>query len=157
MGNCGAKRRAAELERRASLSDSETAGSDIYGAASGYGGGGDYVYATYCPEGIPEDVALLATAAALAAGIYVVYRQITIQAAGRKRRSLRGGADDNLNLNLTNTNNYPSFFYHGMDVVYSGRFSQFGLVWSALFSFFACYRKQLYKRVLQISSGKQYW
>jgi hypothetical protein len=129
MGNCGAKRRAAEqaalLERRASLSsnslDSESAGSDLYGAGSGYGGG-DYVYATYCPEGIPEDVALLATAAALAAGIYVVYRQITIQAAGRKRRSLRGTPGGDANNTTTDSPNYPSFFYHGMDVVYSGRF-----------------------------------
>ena len=84
MGNCGAKRRAAEkqalLERQAQLEAAGLTGAasdlintidgssaDLNGAASGYGDTG-YVYATYCPEGIPEDIALLATAAALAAG-----------------------------------------------------------------------------------------
>ena len=105
MGNCAAKRRAAEkqalLEREAAglsgltgsasntINDVEGANSDLYGAPSGYGDGG-YVYATYCPEGIPEDIALLATAAALAAGIYVIYRQITIQTKGRKRKKRSG-------------------------------------------------------------------
>jgi len=41
-----------------------------------------------CPEGIDQDIALAATAAALAVGIYVVYRQITLQTGGRKRRAL---------------------------------------------------------------------
>jgi len=103
MGNCAAKKRAAAekqalLERQSSLesglltgsastqlNEIEGASSDLYGAPSGYGDGG-YVYATYCPEGIPEDIALLATAAALAAGIYVVYRTITGQTAGRRRK-----------------------------------------------------------------------
>jgi hypothetical protein len=106
MGNCAAKRRAAEkqalLEREATglsgltgsasnrINDVDGSSSDLYGAPSGYGDGG-YVYATYCPEGIPEDIALLATAAALAAGIYVIYRQITIQTKGKKRRKRSGG------------------------------------------------------------------
>ena len=106
MGNCAAKKRAAAerqalLERQSKLdptgltgltgsassisNDIEGASSDLYGAPSGYGDGG-YVYASYCPEGIPEDIALLATAAALAAGIYVIYRQITIQTAGRRKK-----------------------------------------------------------------------
>ena len=104
MGNCAAKRRAAEkqalLERQAQLEAAGLTGSasdlintidgsssDLNGAASGYGDAG-YVYATYCPEGIPEDIALLATAAALAAGLYIIYRQIQIQTAGRRKRSL---------------------------------------------------------------------
>jgi hypothetical protein len=107
MGNCAAKRRAAEqkalLERQAQLESAgltgsasnlintiDGAGGDLHGASSGYGDTG-YVYATYCPEGIPEDVALLATAAALAAGLYIIYRQILIQTAGRrKKRSMTG-------------------------------------------------------------------
>ena len=106
MGNCAAKRRAAEkqalLERSAPreaaglngaaselINSIDGSSSDLHGAASGYGDTG-YVYATYCPEGIPEDIALLATAAALAAGLFIIYRQILIQTAGRKKRSLRG-------------------------------------------------------------------
>ena len=109
MGNCAAKRRAAEkqalLERQAQLEAAGITGSasdlintidgsssDLNGAASGYGDAG-YVYATYCPEGIPEDIALLATAAALAAGLYIVYRQIQIQTGGRRKRSLDKNRD----------------------------------------------------------------
>ena len=88
--NCGAKRRAqqqaqAHANRRigaaASSADPYSAASnsltDSTGAySSGYGAGSGYVYAMMCPEGIDQDVALLATAAALAVGIYVVYRQV---------------------------------------------------------------------------------
>ena len=92
--NCGAKKRAQALANRrlgsaaaASSVDSLNAGSALYpttadqtGAySSGYGGAGagsGYVYAMMCPEGIDQDIALLATAAALAVGIYVVYRQV---------------------------------------------------------------------------------
>ncbi len=50
---------------------------DLSGAySSGYGGNG-YIYAQTCPEGIDQDIALLATSAALAVGIYVVYRHAT--------------------------------------------------------------------------------
>ena len=86
MGNCGAKKRrqhqAAAASNRlgaagSSLTDSATASSDLSGAySSGYGGGGGYLYAMMCPEGIDQDIALLATSAALAVGIYVVYRQV---------------------------------------------------------------------------------
>ena len=92
--NCGAKKRAQALANRrlgsaaaASSVDSLNAGSALYpttadqtGAySSGYGGAGagsGYVYAMMCPEGIDQDISLLATAAALAVGIYVVYRQV---------------------------------------------------------------------------------
>ena len=86
--NCGAKRRAQQqalANRRigaaASSADPYSAASnsltDSTGAySSGYGAGSGYVYAMMCPEGIDQDVALLATAAALAVGIYVVYRQV---------------------------------------------------------------------------------
>ena len=90
--NCGAKRRALKQQQAlanrrigaaASSADPYSAASnsltDSTGAySSGYGGaaGSGYVYAMMCPEGIDQDVALLATAAALAVGIYVVYRQV---------------------------------------------------------------------------------
>jgi len=100
MGNtaCGAKRRQALANRRlgaAAAADSNIAASSQYSDTSGQyssgyggGGGGGYVYAMMCPEGIDQDIALAATAAALAVGIYVVYRQITLQTGGRKRRAL---------------------------------------------------------------------
>lgn len=88
MGNtaCGAKRRQALANRRlgaAAAADSNIAASSQYSDTSGQystgyggGGGGGYVYAMMCPEGIDQDIALAATAAALAVGIYVVYRQV---------------------------------------------------------------------------------
>ena len=90
MGNsaCGQKRRQALANRRlgaAAAADSNIAASSQYSDTSGQyssgyggGGGGGYVYAMMCPEGIDQDIALAATAAALAVGIYVVYRQVTV-------------------------------------------------------------------------------
>ena len=72
-------------------------GGDMDGALSsgyGHGGGGyasyGYVHEEECPEGIDEDLALLLTAAAIAAGAFVIYRQITIQQMGRRRRRADG-------------------------------------------------------------------
>ena len=95
MGNCAAKKRAmaaamanrrmgqaatgmsADIAGMPGANGLTAAGSDLNGAgSSGYGGG--YVYAMQCPEGIDQDIALLATAAALAVGIYVVYRQVIL-------------------------------------------------------------------------------
>ena len=88
MGNCAAKKRAmaaAMANRRMGQAAAGTsadmlgnglagAGPDQTGAySSGYG---NAIYAMQCPEGIDQDIALLATAAALAVGIYVVYRQV---------------------------------------------------------------------------------
>lgn len=92
-GSCGKKARAraaaaklAAANRRvgqaagaasnlAEISAPLTGSADLNGAAStGYG---NYIYAQSCPEGIDQDIALLATAAALAVGIYVVYRHAT--------------------------------------------------------------------------------
>ena len=89
--NCGAKRRAQKQAQQALANrriGAAASSADPYSAASnsltdstgayssGYGAGSGYVYAMMCPEGIDQDVALLATAAALAVGIYVVYRQV---------------------------------------------------------------------------------
>ena len=82
MGNCAAKKRAmaaAMANRRmgqaaAGTSADMLGNTDQTGAySSGYG---NAIYAMQCPEGIDQDIALLATAAALAVGIYVVYRQV---------------------------------------------------------------------------------
>ena len=81
MGNCAAKKRAmaaAMANRRmgqaAAGTSADMLGTDQTGAySSGYG---NAIYAMQCPEGIDQDIALLATAAALAVGIYVVYRQV---------------------------------------------------------------------------------
>ena len=73
----------------ASAADAQAAGSDVSGAFSGYGGGHGYgyIHEEECPEGIDEDLALLITAAAIAAGAFVVFRQVTIQQGGRKKRA----------------------------------------------------------------------
>ena len=47
----------------------------------GYGGYSD------CAEGINQNTALLATAAAIAVGAATLYRSITLQTMGRRRRS----------------------------------------------------------------------
>lgn len=87
--NCGAKARrraaaAAAASRRtgqaAASTQAETyqaaaSSADLVGASQGYGGA---IYAQMCPEGIDQDIALLATAAALAVGIYVVYRSLNL-------------------------------------------------------------------------------
>ena len=55
------------------------------------GGPGGYGQVNYgldsnCPEGVNQNTALLATAAAIAVGAGVIYRAVTLQQAGRKRR-----------------------------------------------------------------------
>ena len=106
MGNCAAKKRAqrlrAAMEHQAALEraglagsaagaeDVQGAGSDAAGAFSGYGGGYGgygYVHEEECPEGIDEDLALLLTAAAIAAGAFVVFREITQRQGRRKKRN----------------------------------------------------------------------
>ena len=70
------------------------ASSDLHASlSSGYGGGGHqfgYVHEEECPEGIDEDLALLLTAAAIAAGAFVIYRQVTIEQMGRRKRDDQG-------------------------------------------------------------------
>ena len=54
-----------------------------------------YGYESSCPEGINQNTALLATAAAIAVGAGVIYRAVTLQQAGRRRRD---AADSQLSL-----------------------------------------------------------
>ena len=101
-GPCGGKKRiksssqrnglAATGQRRSESETLETAASSGYGNYGSYGGGGyglgGLSYGLDCPEGIDEDLALLATAATLAASLWVLYRQIIINTVGRRKRSL---------------------------------------------------------------------
>ena len=80
-------------------------------AGSGYGqGAGAYGFESSCPEGVNQNTALLATAAAIAVGagvifrfsffllsfyvylIFSIFRAVTLQQAGRRRRE--AGAED---------------------------------------------------------------
>ena len=59
----------------------------------GGGGQGGYSQAEYglssiCPEGVNQNTALLATAAAIAVGAGVIYRAVTGQQGRRKRRAV---------------------------------------------------------------------
>lgn len=81
--------------------DTESASSDLYGALSGYGHGGHqygYIHEEECPEGIDEDLALLLTAAAIAAGSFVVFREITL----RGKRKKRSNEDDTMAMAVGN-------------------------------------------------------
>ena len=59
-------------------------------AGSGSGGYGqvDYGLSSSCPEGVNQNTALLATAAAIAVGAGVIYRAVTLQQGRRKRRGV---------------------------------------------------------------------
>ena len=85
-----------------SKTDSNPAGSEIYAALSGHGGHGGYgygyVHEEECPEGIDEDLALLITGAAIAAGAFVVYREITL----RIKRKKRSDGDDVMSMMIGN-------------------------------------------------------
>ena len=59
------------------------------GGSSGYGQV-DYGLSSSCPEGVNQNTALLATAAAIAVGAGVIYRAVTLQQGRRKRRKRRG-------------------------------------------------------------------
>jgi len=50
------------------------------------GGYGNYGIESTCPEGVNQNTALLATAAAIAVGAGVIYRAITLQQGKRKKR-----------------------------------------------------------------------
>ena len=100
-GPCGGQKRrkgsaqrnglAAAAQRKSDGEVLETAASTGYGSYGSYGGGyglGSVSYGLDCPEGIDEDLALLATAAAIAASLFVLYRQIVLQTGKRRKRSL---------------------------------------------------------------------
>ena len=57
----------------------------------GGGGGGynNYGLSSSCQEGVNQNTALLATAAAIAVGAGVIYRVVTLQQGRRKKREVR--------------------------------------------------------------------
>ena len=72
---------------------SDTIYASLAGNGGGYGGHSAYAYVAEeeCEEGIDEDLALLLTAAAIAVGGFVVFREITLRIKRKKRSS---GDDD---------------------------------------------------------------
>jgi len=60
----------------------------------GYGSYGAYGLPSTCPEGVNQNTALLATAAAIAVGAAILFREITQQQGRKRRRRRRGAADD---------------------------------------------------------------
>ena len=70
----------------------------------GYGGGGygglnyNYGLESSCPEGVNQNSALLATAAAIAVGAGVIYRAVTLQQGRRRRRAAEERKEDNFGL-----------------------------------------------------------
>ena len=55
------------------------------GGSAGYGQL-DYGLSSSCPEGVNQNTALLATAAAIAVGAGVIYRAVTLQQGRRRKR-----------------------------------------------------------------------
>ena len=119
MGNCRSKKRNSPIDRQGldySSYDQSYAGTSGFGqlgfggkkecvagkgilrkiifvAGSGYGqGAGVYGYESSCAEGVNQNTALLATAAAIAVGAGVIFRAVTLQQAGRRRREADAGA-----------------------------------------------------------------
>ena len=114
MGSCGSKRRGGpgpaqnRIDAAGSLLDYDYYGGLSSGIAnrqsfgiggSGYGNSGigpgignrqsflgSTGYGSTCPQGVNQNTALLATAAAIAVGAGVLFRAITLQQAGRRRR-----------------------------------------------------------------------
>ena len=111
MGSCGSKRRGGgpgpaqnRIDAAGSLLDYDYYGGLSPGIAnrqsfgmggSGYGNSGignrqsflgSTGYGSTCPQGVNQNTALLATAAAIAVGAGVLFRAITLQQAGRRRR-----------------------------------------------------------------------
>ena len=67
---------------------------------TGGGGGGynNYGLSSSCQEGVNQNTALLATAAAIAVGAGVIYRAVTLQQGRRKKREVRELEDKDIGL-----------------------------------------------------------
>ena len=65
----------------------------LSGAGSAGYGQLDYGLSSSCPEGVNQNTALLATAAAIAVGAGVIYRAVTLQQGRRRRRRGVGGTE----------------------------------------------------------------
>ena len=69
-----------------------TGGGGGGGNSGGYGSN-NYGIESTCPEGVNQNTALLATAAAIAVGAGVIYRAITLQQGKRKKRHVEKEMD----------------------------------------------------------------
>ena len=129
-GPCGGKKRKKSSSQRNGLpstgqrkSDSEileAAASTGYGSYGGYGGLSSLSYGLDCPEGIDEDLALLATAATLAGAVWVLYRQIVIQTGRRRKRS----TENSENGNSRNEILFSNPFLSRMKPIFKGNYLQ---------------------------------
>lgn len=94
MGKCGSKNRSGPVDRLGKDYD-YLAGAGSSGFGSDYNRNGGYGYGDYglqssCPEGVNQNTALLATAAAIAVGAGVIYRAVTLQQGKRRKREVGG-------------------------------------------------------------------
>jgi hypothetical protein len=129
-GPCGGKKRKKSSSQRNGLpstgqrkSDSEVleaAASTGYGSYGGYGGLSSLSYGLDCPEGIDEDLALLATAATLAGAVWVLYRQIVIQTGRRRKRSTENSENGNSRNEILFSNPFQS----KMKPIFKGNYLQ---------------------------------
>lgn len=72
------------------------------------------MHAVECPEGLNENLALIITGLAIAAGLYVVYREITLRIRKRKKRDLGDDeSDDAANYILTPVMIAETLFWTG--------------------------------------------
>jgi len=93
MGKCGSKN-IGPVDRLGKdydyLAGAGTSGFGVDYNRNGYGGygsgSGGYGLGSSCPEGVNQNTALLATAAAIAVGAGVIYRAVTLQQAGKRRK-----------------------------------------------------------------------
>ena len=143
MGSCGSKRRRGpgpaldRIDAAGSLLDYDYYGGLSPGIAnrqsfgfggSGYGNSGFGIanrqslagYGSSCPQGVNQNTALLATAAAIAVGAGVLFRAITLQQAGRRRRrdaSVQGGDLHNWVLDLFQRGEHHLSFFHSWPIL----------------------------------------
>ena len=98
MGKCGSKIRNGPVDRLGKdydyMAGAGTSGFGLDYNRNGYGGygsgNGGYGLESSCAEGVNQNTALLATAAAIAVGAGVIYRAVTLQQGKRRKREVDG-------------------------------------------------------------------
>ena len=95
---------------------------DLTGAASGYG---EY----YCPEGVPVETALFAILAAFGVAFGAIWRAITLQTGGRRRK--RSSKEPNSENDTSTSSALENF----SDLLWSGRLEQYVIILSQNKSF----------------------
>ena len=98
MGKCGSKNRNGPVDRLGKdydyMAGAGTSGFGLDYNRNGYGGygsgNGGYGLESSCAEGVNQNTALLATAAAIAVSAGVIYRAVTLQQGKRRKREVDG-------------------------------------------------------------------